>query len=210
MNARSSRRRRDLMRDESGVISIIIALSISTFLLGFAALAVDLGTAYVRKAELKSLAEKVAIAGATGLPAITEGLTSALATLGSGGGSATGLCGDLDLPGVCDAPAGWANDGDEANGEISFFADEGQKGDLADLNNDGVLNTLDRLAAGASEAVGIRVLLPPSEVPFGLASVLGFDSASLQQTATARIGTCLLYTSPSPRDQRGSRMPSSA
>ena len=25
-----------------------------------------------------------------------------------------------------------------------------------------------------------------------------------------RIGTCLLYTSPSPRDQRGSRMPSSA
>ena len=24
------------------------------------------------------------------------------------------------------------------------------------------------------------------------------------------IGTCLLYTSPSPRDQRGSRMPSSA
>ena len=25
-----------------------------------------------------------------------------------------------------------------------------------------------------------------------------------------RVGTCLLYTSPSPRDQRGSRMPSSA
>ena len=32
------------------------------------------------------------------------------------------------------------------------------------------------------------------------------------QTArtTNRMGTCLLYTSPSPRDQRGSRMPSSA
>ena len=27
---------------------------------------------------------------------------------------------------------------------------------------------------------------------------------------TAGLGTCLLYTSPSPRDQRGSRMPSSA
>ena len=26
----------------------------------------------------------------------------------------------------------------------------------------------------------------------------------------AQTGTCLLYTSPSPRDQRGSRMPSSA
>ena len=29
-------------------------------------------------------------------------------------------------------------------------------------------------------------------------------------TATTRTYTCLLYTSPSPRDQRGSRMPSSA
>ena len=29
-------------------------------------------------------------------------------------------------------------------------------------------------------------------------------------TGRARAGTCLLYTSPSPRDQRGSRMPSSA
>ena len=28
--------------------------------------------------------------------------------------------------------------------------------------------------------------------------------------ATAQTGNCLLYTSPSPRDQRGSRMPSSA
>ena len=30
------------------------------------------------------------------------------------------------------------------------------------------------------------------------------------QTLNAGIETCLLYTSPSPRDQRGSRMPSSA
>ena len=29
-------------------------------------------------------------------------------------------------------------------------------------------------------------------------------------TAIAKIDVCLLYTSPSPRDQRGSRMPSSA
>ena len=32
----------------------------------------------------------------------------------------------------------------------------------------------------------------------------------LRGTVLARIQTCLLYTSPSPRDQRGSRMPSSA
>ena len=30
------------------------------------------------------------------------------------------------------------------------------------------------------------------------------------QTINTRLGSCLLYTSPSPRDQRGSRMPSSA
>ena len=29
-------------------------------------------------------------------------------------------------------------------------------------------------------------------------------------TSNPRVFTCLLYTSPSPRDQRGSRMPSSA
>ena len=31
-----------------------------------------------------------------------------------------------------------------------------------------------------------------------------------QEVGTMLIDTCLLYTSPSPRDQRGSRMPSSA
>ena len=31
-----------------------------------------------------------------------------------------------------------------------------------------------------------------------------------QQTFKSQLGACLLYTSPSPRDQRGSRMPSSA
>ena len=34
--------------------------------------------------------------------------------------------------------------------------------------------------------------------------------AKAQEAATNGYITCLLYTSPSPRDQRGSRMPSSA
>ena len=38
----------------------------------------------------------------------------------------------------------------------------------------------------------------------------GFDLAYIFDTSNSKIGTCLLYTSPSPRDQRGSRMPSSA
>ena len=40
----------------------------------------------------------------------------------------------------------------------------------------------------------------------------GVEAKVLQNTkvAVGRINICLLYTSPSPRDQRGSRMPSSA
>ena len=47
--------------------------------------------------------------------------------------------------------------------------------------------------------------------------VAKFEEAGLRVVASKRIHmtlaqaqTCLLYTSPSPRDQRGSRMPSSA
>ena len=37
-----------------------------------------------------------------------------------------------------------------------------------------------------------------------------FDPAIVKVPYVEDFGTCLLYTSPSPRDQRGSRMPSSA
>ena len=40
--------------------------------------------------------------------------------------------------------------------------------------------------------------------------VLGFSSIFTGLNFLVTINTCLLYTSPSPRDQRGSRMPSSA
>ena len=38
----------------------------------------------------------------------------------------------------------------------------------------------------------------------------GNDALEVFETAMENIMPCLLYTSPSPRDQRGSRMPSSA
>ena len=41
-----------------------------------------------------------------------------------------------------------------------------------------------------------------------LKEITGYDAVSLQPNSGAQ--GCLLYTSPSPRDQRGSRMPSSA
>ena len=44
-------------------------------------------------------------------------------------------------------------------------------------------------------------------------ALLGFLNEVIDhpaETANTRVSICLLYTSPSPRDQRGSRMPSSA
>ena len=38
----------------------------------------------------------------------------------------------------------------------------------------------------------------------------GADSKNPEGVVVSDVDTCLLYTSPSPRDQRGSRMPSSA
>ena len=48
-----------------------------------------------------------------------------------------------------------------------------------------------------------------------IVNTVGTDNAAIELTAaaggiTAKVADCLLYTSPSPRDQRGSRMPSSA
>ena len=44
----------------------------------------------------------------------------------------------------------------------------------------------------------------------GLTTFSTFSSESVQLLQSGRLGCCLLYTSPSPRDKRQSRMPSSA
>ena len=53
---------------------------------------------------------------------------------------------------------------------------------------------------------------PPADSGFGGDSTFGDETKEMEkkQMPAAGDGTCLLYTSPSPRDQRGSRMPSSA
>ena len=56
-------------------------------------------------------------------------------------------------------------------------------------------------------AIAVEELLSPSILEnVALESPLGFPVVVSHPAG----GTCLLYTSPSPRDQRGSRMPSSA
>ena len=44
----------------------------------------------------------------------------------------------------------------------------------------------------------------------GTVDLPGTKAAMIRNLVESRVDPCLLYTSPSPRDQRGSRMPSSA
>ena len=172
---------RPTARRDDGVIAIVVALSISTFLLGFAALAVDLGSAYTRKAELQSIADRLTLAGARGLPSVPHALTEIDRELAE-------ACRDQATPGVCrgdgSAPSiGWATDGLVANGEVDF---------LVDPDGDGRYRSADRVGAdGSTEATALRVRLARSTVEFGLASALGVDSATLTRSATGRIGTPL-------------------
>jgi Flp pilus assembly protein TadG len=166
--------------DDAGVIAIVVALSMSTFLLGFAALAVDMGSAYTRKAELASVADRLALAGAAGLPDIgtPEGALDQInRTLEQ-------ICADEDTPGVCTGqtapPIAWADDGNPDNGEVSFFADQ---------DGDGAYVPSEQVSATATDATALRVDLAPSVVEFGLAAAFGRNSATLHGTASSRVGT---------------------
>jgi Putative Flp pilus-assembly TadE/G-like len=166
--------------DDTGVIAIVVALSISTFLLGFAALAVDLGSAYTRKAELQSIADRLAVAGAVGLPDTGAAFSRMLQTV-------QGICDDDPTPGIC-PPTGapnlnWATDGDPDNGRIDFYADP---------DGDGRINPADLVTdLASSNAVALQITLPPSTVQFGLASAIGFSTVDVHKSASARVGTPL-------------------
>jgi Putative Flp pilus-assembly TadE/G-like len=167
-------------RREQGAVAILVALSISSFLLGFAALTVDLGMAYARKADLQSIADRLAVAGATGLPKISDATDQIAQTL-------VGVCTDSPVPGICPAGGGppdmsWADNGIPADGEISYFDDP---------DRDGVFTLGDEVGGGALEAEAVQVRLPPSHVEFGLAAALGVSGVDVHKSATARVGTAL-------------------
>lgn len=173
-------RRRDRRHDQAGVVAIVVTLAISTFLLGTAALAVDLGQAYLRQNDLQALADRLALAGAKGLPAIGEpqGALGQVTTL------LEAVCARKEAPeDLCPAPsaAAWT-DGNPANGEITFYADS---------DSDGQVSPADAVSNRSTPSQALRVVLAPSTVQFGLAGAIGFSSARIQKSATARIGTPL-------------------
>lgn len=176
------------LRDDSGVVAIVVALSVSTFLLGFAALAVDLGVAYTRKAQVQSVADRLAVATAQSLPAVSganaDGSPGALSTfrtqwqrLCQADGDGAGAWDGAECPGV-----GWATDNNRANGEVEFFNDSDARLTYTLPNAPG---------ARPASATAVRVDLPPSTVTFGFGAVFGPSSTAVQKAASARIGTPL-------------------
>ena len=72
-------------------------------------------------------------------------------------------------------------------------SEEDMKQCIADAKEHGEIN-------GMLHCVGSIVIRPPHAL----------NKDAFEEVITTNLTSCLLYTSPSPRDQRGSRMPSSA
>ena len=67
------------------------------------------------------------------------------------------------------------------------------------------MNGLIALGAGIAALTGIG-----GGIGIGIATGKATEAISRQPEASGKIQTCLLYTSPSPRDPKTSRMPSAA
>ena len=82
---------------------------------------------------------------------------------------------------------------------ISALAAEGKRIGVTAVSHKVITNLLERAASY-------------SDTPLSIAQRTGSDSLppSIRKIAKSTDVLCLLYTSPSPRDQRGARMPSSA
>ena len=104
----------------------------------------------------------------------------------------TGQSGELYIGGIGVANGYWKREELTAEKFVDSPLDDNQRyyrtGDRVRLNKDGNYEFIGRI----DDQIKLRgYRIEPREI-------------------SACLGTCLLYTSPSPRDQRGSRMPSSA
>ena len=62
----------------------------------------------------------------------------------------------------------------------------------------------------AARVSGVPVFIHESDLSMGLANKIAYKFATKMYSTFEQASSCLLYTSPSPRDMRRSRMPSSA
>ena len=98
----------------------------------------------------------------------------------------------------------WDADG---TGQINFSAEDIKQPSLGAIVENSIINTALYSSLNNSENVE---LLAPAEIE-GLSIIQhGDDFRAKLTTKNGKVLTCLLYTSPSPRDLSTSRMPSSA
>ena len=114
--------------------------------------------------------------------------------------------------------------GDTIKGELKDFGGKGlftRELELALLDGsiDMAVHSMKDVPTVGHEDLTIPAILPRADVRDAFISVKHGSIAGLPKGALigsaslrrrAQLAACLLYTSPSPRDQRGSRMPSSA
>ena len=89
------------------------------------------------------------------------------------------------------------------NGQLAKASRELRVGDRIVLRQDAVERTVDLLGLSSVRGPAPVAQALYAETPESLA-------LRLKAAEARRLGTCLLYTSPSPRDRTSSRMPSSA
>ena len=107
---------------------------------------------------------------------------------------------DLTMDGGVDASAGWV-DGRSVYDWVAFMTDETPCSDVITCGSDGAVGYLDRWIGNQNPSY-------EEAIDYFEGVFTGFGlRAEVHRYWT---GTCLLYTSPSPRDKRQSRMPSSA
>jgi hypothetical protein len=164
-----------------------VALTVAFLLIPTAALAVDLGTVYVRTSGLQDAADAAARSAATELARRQNaGVQPAQAMAAARTAAVDVLCADQSLAAYWQTPCsqrGWVSDGDPANGEVAFYSGTPSAADH--------VYTADQAATGSALASGVRVLTPPSHVTYGLAGAFGQDSTDLQKAATATLRTVL-------------------
>jgi Flp pilus assembly protein TadG len=170
--------RRLARHDDTGATAIIVALTLSTVLLGVGALAVDLGNAFARRAQARGAADLAALAGARQLPSADLARRAALAALCANAlpGWPAGVC--TDAPDLSGPNSAWASNNDESDGEIEALG--------YDAGLDGWDTANDRTTGAWATAV--RVVLPPSTVHFALSPMFG----GARQAAVTRAATAAL------------------
>ena len=153
---------------DAGVVAVIVALTVSTVLLGMAAFAVDLGNALARRTNLQGIADDAARAGAGELPDTTLATAAAIRSLCAQPPDLTGW----DFSGCPGGSPTVSTAGGPVAADITFDDDD-QKD----------------LGTPTPFATRITVRPPPVPVAFSFGAALGATGVDVNASATAKIGT---------------------